>query len=31
MNDMIWRAGTGAIAALAITLSGLPAQAQQKS
>jgi NitT/TauT family transport system substrate-binding protein len=31
MNDMIWRAGAGVIAALAITLSGLPAQAQQKS
>src|SRR2546421_11081475 len=31
MKDMMWRAGTGAIAALAIMLSGPPAQAQQKS
>src|SRR6266403_3979280 len=31
MKDGLWRAGAGAIAAFAIMLSGLPAQAQQKS
>ena len=31
MNDMMWRAGAGVIAALAIMLSGPLAQAQQKS
>jgi NitT/TauT family transport system substrate-binding protein len=31
MKDMMWRAAAGAIAALAVALSGLPAQAQQKS
>src|SRR5258708_17256641 len=31
MKDMMWRAGAGAIAALAIMLSGPLAQAQQKS
>lgn len=31
MKDMMWRAGWGAIAAIAITLSGERAQAQQKS